>query len=362
LNQNITVHKSNPSDTPPLVSLVLLDWSCREQFHTLDWLNRQNVDRNRYEIIWVELYDRVVDVALDKSDTMITCGQRGLYHKHLGYNIGLLHSRGKLVTVCDSDAVFPGNFIQSLLSSFELDNGHAQPKSLVLMHYEWRSPALYPDELVRTEQLDDYPWADLWPNVGACMTVPREDAFRFGGFDEHRSYRGYMCGPYDLGWRMVNAGIPEVWHDPSVALWHFSHPDPPATYHQKFSWEMAREKAYPHIDGHALTAVEAFTSGRLLPKKENPEIFRIRMQGRRVGTSFEEQYAHPINSRGLSRWRRFILHGKFWSEVWLTALQWKLMPRVLSWFGETSYLQVRNAYRRMRGRPPVGPEYLDKYR
>ena len=36
------VHKANSRPGEPLVSLVLLDWECRERFHTLDWLNRQD--------------------------------------------------------------------------------------------------------------------------------------------------------------------------------------------------------------------------------------------------------------------------------------------------------------------------------
>ena len=43
----------------PAVSLVLLDWSVRESFHTLEYLNHQKCDRNKYEIVWIEYYDRV---------------------------------------------------------------------------------------------------------------------------------------------------------------------------------------------------------------------------------------------------------------------------------------------------------------
>ena len=113
--QHITVHKSSSSDNPVKASIILLDWSCRERFHSLDWLNRQNVPRDQYELIWIELYERVVPVVMEKADVVITCGQQGLYHKHLGYNIGLLYAKGNVITICDSDAVFPENFIASIL-------------------------------------------------------------------------------------------------------------------------------------------------------------------------------------------------------------------------------------------------------
>jgi hypothetical protein len=189
------------------------------------------------------------------------------------------------------------------------------------MHYQWRSSALFPDELTQIDELQRYPWSDLWPNVGACMSVRRSDAIRFGGFDEHKSFAGYLCGPYDLGWRLINAGIPEIWHDESVALWHFSHPDPAASQGQPFSFKLWREKSFPHIDHHALMAVEAFSTGRLLPIKENRDIHKLRMGQRRIGTKFEEKYAGITNRNGFSKLQMLKLRMLFISEVPLKILK-----------------------------------------
>lgn len=299
----MTVHK-NASPSSPRLSIILLDWGCRERFTTLDWLQQQDVPNDQYELIWVEVYDRVVDEVMMKANIVITCGQQGIYHKHIGYNAGLLHARGELVCVCDSDAVFPPNFVRCVFRSFQMeDGGSAVP--LVLMHYEWRTSLLYPDGLTDTETLKDHARWQWWPlivNEGACMTVRRADAIRFGGFDEHPSYRGYMCGPYDLGWRLINAGLPELWHDPSVALWHFAHPDPIGTNGQRPSLKQLLEKAYPHIDGHALTAVEAFSTGRFQPLRENPEIWALRMRDRRIGSELEARYADLTGQGGYSAW------------------------------------------------------------
>jgi glycosyltransferase involved in cell wall biosynthesis len=350
-NQIITVHKQNVSPKKPLISLILLDWSCRERFHALDWLSRQNVPRDHYEIIWVELYDRAVSEAIQKADCVITCHQKSLYHKHRGYNTGLLHARGQIITVCDSDAVFPENFIASIIQSFGLDHSE-MPASIVLMHYQWRSSVQYPDGLFEISQLQLYPWAELWPNVGACMSATRADAIRFGGFDEHESFRGYLCGPYDLGWRLVNAGIPEIWHDPSVALYHFSHPDPPATYNQKFYWELAREEAFPHIDHHALTAVEAFSTGRMLPVKENSQIHRLRLGQRRIGTKFEERYSNLTGPEGFSTLALLRIRIKFLFSPYHRAVKFYFLnygplifQRVL---GEKKYMEASRWYKRLR--------------
>lgn len=313
MRKEIVVHKKNTSEETPLVSIILLDWSVREWFQALEWLPRQDIARGKYEIIWVELYDRVVPEALEIADVVITCGQQGIYRKHDAYNVGLLHARGQVITVCDSDAVFPPDFISSIFDSFALEKPGGV-RSLVLMHHEWRTATTYPGPLSSIQDLNKYEWLELWPNAGACMSVLRTDAIHFGGFDEHRSFRGYLCGPYDLGWRLVNAGVPEIWHHESTALWHFAHPDPPGSWNQKFSWKLWREVAHPHVDYHALTAVEAFSTGRLLPLKENPAIYRIRMSQRQIGTEFEEKYAWLTPAGGFSRRDRLVLRTALFLE------------------------------------------------
>lgn len=304
------VHKQSAGATTPKVSIILLDWSCRESFHAFEWLEQQDLPRDQYEVIWIELYDRVAPEAMQRADVVVTLGQKGMYHKHIGYNVGLLLARGEIVTVCDSDAVFPTDFVRSVTTSF-LDPKTDGFRSLVLMHHELRTSCTYPEVLESTDELQDqarWTWWDIIPNVGACLSVLRDDAIRFGGFDECSSYRGYICGPYDLGWRLVNAGIPEIWHDLSTVLWHFAHPDPIGTNGQKPSLRRLFENTFPHVDLHALTAVEHFSAGRLLPLRENPQVHSLRMERRQIGTEFERKYSDMTGSRGFNRTVRLALH------------------------------------------------------
>ena len=347
------IHK-NAAPPAPRLSIILLDWECRERFTTLDWLLRQDVAKDQYELIWVELYDRVMEEVMAKADVVINCNQRGTYHKHVGYNAGLLEARGSLVCVCDSDAVFPPDFVSSVFRAFQI--GATPPVPLVLMHYEWRTSLLYPDGLADTATLKDaarWKWWPLIVNEGACVTVRREDAIRFGGFDEHPSYIGYLCGPYDLAWRLVNAGWPEVWHDESVALWHFAHPDPIGTNGQKASLKQLLEKAYPHINGHALTAVEAFSTGRFQPLQENPRIWALRMQDRRIGSELETRYSSRTGQAGYTLWQKGLLWWSLATEILgqylrdrlvkpLRGLLRRYLPALL---GERRYAAIRDAYR-----------------
>lgn len=325
----IHLHKINQASEEPVLSIVLVDWECRERFHSLDWLLKQDVPKAKYELIWVELYNRVVPEVLEKVDVLITCGQEGLYHKHIGYNVGLLHARGAIVTICDSDAVFPPDFVSSVLGSFHATSAGV-PSSISLMHHELRTSFLYPDNLIDTQQLKDEKWCwwPLNPNVGACASVRKADAVRFGGFDEHKSYRGYLCGPYDLVWRLVNSGVPEMWHDTSTVLWHFAHPDPAGVNGLVPTLKMLLEYRHPHVDLHALTAVEAFSTGRLLPLKENPEIFALRMGERKIGSTFEKKYACLTGGDGFSKLQVWGLKGSLFVDLLCTALAGNTYARI----------------------------------
>lgn len=368
--ETYVVHKHQQPEKRPRLSLILLDWSCRERFDTLDWLQRQDVSSDDYELLWIELHDRVVPDALAKADLVITCHQGRPYHKHLGYNIGLLHARGELICVCDSDAVFPRDFVSSVFRSF-YPHGAADPIPLVLMHHELRTSFTYPEGLADAEDLknqDKWKWWPLVPNAGACMTVRRADAIRFGGFDEDESFRGYLCGPYDLGWRLVNAGLPEIWHHTDCVLWHFAHPDPVGANGFAPQLRLLRENAYPHVDMHALTAVEAFSSGRFQPRKENRRIFDLRMADRRIGTPFEEKYSAMLGPAGFPKMLVARMHLAMVADIYFTAL-WGLVTgsvrvglrRLL---GEKSYLRWRNVFfHRLRWvLPASGDGVIKEYR
>src|SRR5882724_8062037 len=102
----------------PKISIVLLDWSCRESFHILEYLENQTIPRNQYEVIWIEYYDRKAPAIEEKLkhcdlsqkspilDQWISLDMPSdvYYHKHLMYNVGTVLSRGEIITICDSDA------------------------------------------------------------------------------------------------------------------------------------------------------------------------------------------------------------------------------------------------------------------
>jgi hypothetical protein len=230
------------------LSVILLDWGVRESFHSLHYLNRQTVDRDRYELIWLEFYGRKPlklqemvfrhgkDVPL--LDQWITAGYSGdtTFNKHRLYNLGLLVAQGHYCVICDSDAIFTPNFIAKLLDGF------AQTPRAVLHVDEIRNsdrcfhPFAYPSiaEVLgegcinwngtASRGLDNSQDMLHDANYGACMAAARDDLIAIGGADEHLDYLGYYCGPYDMTFRLVNDGLGERWLRDEY-LYHVWHPN-----------------------------------------------------------------------------------------------------------------------------------------
>jgi hypothetical protein len=104
-------------------------------------------------------------------------------------------------------------------------------------------------------------------NYGACMAARREDLVTIGGADEHLDYLGYICGPYEMTFRLANLGRRETWLRDEY-LYHTWHPNENGIntdYHG------------PH-DGRymSLRALQARVDGRTLPWVGNPWLARRR--------------------------------------------------------------------------------------
>jgi len=279
----------------PKLSIILLDWSCRESFHILDYLAHQSVPRDQYEVIWIEYYDRRAPqieqsqkncIALRRPpvvDRWVVMGvpKTTYYHKHLMYNVGIVLSRGKILTFCDSDAIVRDTFVETIISRFEEDFN-------IVLHLDQarnNDKRFYPFNYPTVEEVvgegcinwQNGKTAGLWDtedilhtrNYGACMVALRADLIKIGGADEHIDYLGHVCGPYDMTFRLVNSGKREVWH-PDEFLYHVWHPG------------QAGEDNYlgPHDGKHvSTTALGARRTGRIFPLVENPAIKQLRLDG-----------------------------------------------------------------------------------
>jgi hypothetical protein len=232
----------------PKISVILLDWGVRESFHALHYLNNQTVPREDYELIWIEFYNREPTALWDMVrqsghgrpgvDRWLVLGYPDdlIYHKHRLYNLGLLAARGDVCVICDSDAIFMPGFIERIIREFE-QTPHGtihldQVRSLSRDYYPFNYPEI--DDVTRTSNN----WMGMSTkgmltledrlhnvNMGACLAARRQDLLAIGGADEHLDYLGYICGPYDMTFRLVNYhGVAERWLFDEF-LYHTWHPN-----------------------------------------------------------------------------------------------------------------------------------------
>ena len=116
--------------------------------------------------------------------------------------------------------------------------------------------------------LDDSPDIIHEANYGACMAAPRADMIAIGGADEHLDYLGYICGPYDMTFRLVNQGLPERWLRDEY-LYHVWHPNIGSS----------NNDYQGPSDGRGMSArsLESRLIGRVEPCQENPWIRQARL-------------------------------------------------------------------------------------
>lgn len=297
----------------PKLSLILLDWSVRESFHLLHYLARQDVPREQFEVVIVEYYARESEAIRQfagEVDTwlLLEMPESCYYHKHLMYNAGIVLARGEICVICDSDAIVGPGFIGAIVAAFESD------ARLVLHLDQFRNnrrdyyPFNYPsiEQVIgpgcinnaggRTAGLADEEDPIHTRNYGACMCARRADLIEIGGADEHVDFAGHICGPYDMTFRLVNAGRRERWHETEF-MYHTWHPG------------QAGVDNYlgPHDGRHvSTTALAALTSGRVRPLLENAAIRRLREAPETPGDDLRSVLIRP---EGAAAWSRAALES-----------------------------------------------------
>lgn len=267
----------------PRVSLVLLDWSVRESFHLLHYLSEQSVPRDQFEVIIIEYYS-TVSPAIKKFEEhvdqwiLLEMPQSAYYHKHLMYNVGIIHSYGDIVVVCDSDTMVSPRFIETIIESFDnaadglvlhMDQFRNNRKDLYPFCYPSIETVLGPGCINNTNgkttglaRVHDILHTR---NYGACFCAKKEDLIAIGGADEHIDFVGHICGPYDFTFRLINHGRHERWHGEEF-IYHTWHP----------GQDGVDNYLGPH-DGRnvSTTSLNALITRRVQPHVINPAIAQL---------------------------------------------------------------------------------------
>jgi hypothetical protein len=275
----------------PVLSIILIDWGVRESFHSLKYLAQQTAARECYEIIWLEFYDHkppALEVLLESEaaqdrvliDRRVICGfpKEVVYNKHYLYNLGIALARGEIVAICDSDAIYPNDLVEKVIAAFDntdemvlhIDQVRSSNKGYYPFNYPPVDKLLADGLTINWATKTTSGLANIQDflhtvNYGAFMAARRHDLIAIGGADEHPDYTGYICGPYDMTFRLVNKGHNEVWST-DVVTYHTWHP----------SEGGSNNVGGPH-DGRGMSsrALEVIKKGRILPFVMNPVIARL---------------------------------------------------------------------------------------
>ncbi len=266
------------SDKKPIISIILLDWNCRESFHIFDYFANQNISSDCFEIIWIEYYNRIPKELYDKFlDIWIVMEtpENFYYHKHLMYNVGIFYSRGEIIVIMDSDVMLKPSFVSTILEEFEKDD------NIVLHLDEFRNidPKHYPFDYLSFEEFKKgcincagdittglYKRYDPIHtlNYGACFCAKKEDILKIRGADEHIDYLGHICGPYEMTFRLENYGLKVKWSHKEF-LYHTWHPGTDGKGNYKG----------PHdCLNFSLRALDLLDNGRIYPYLENLGILK----------------------------------------------------------------------------------------
>ena len=268
----IVIHKPPQKIVP--ISVILIDWNCRDRYCALETLSQQTVPRNQYELLWIDYFSKVPERAIALADKVITMNEQPTDQiaKQKAYNTGLLFASGQIICIPDSDAWFPHDFIGRIMEAFLFVSGE-EPLAKVVFVHEYRTETDYPGKV---ENIRQYAWEEFKTNYGACVVFPSRLAIAIGGYDEHEQMVNGACGPYELAWRLINFGIQEEWVNIEKAvIYHFNHPGSNAGGNNNPSIKA----------GHGALAVESLQGGRLLPLVENVGIKHRRLSSRRMETT-----------------------------------------------------------------------------
>lgn len=210
----------------PKISVVMVDGSFRERFHSLDYLADQTMSREDYEVLWCEYYGHVAPELSQRLEAMpnaraICLDRGGVYHSSYCFNAGIAAARGELIVIPDADLVFERDFLETVWRD------HEQNERLVEYFHRYNEPEPAEAKVVKPvtiERLRQVCKLTNPANYGACLSVRRQWLMAINGYEQHPVFAtGFHANDVDVYTRLRNLGLVVRWH-PEVRLYHPWHP------------------------------------------------------------------------------------------------------------------------------------------
>ena len=206
----------------PKISVVMVDGSFRERYDSIDFMARQDIPAEDYELIWVEYFDRIhpdLQQRIDKANLhhrfrAIALGKEGAYHSSYCFNRGIAEARGELVVIPDADVIAEPDFLRSVWDD------HTASDRLVTYYHRHNEPE---DERAKDVSLDHLrSVCELTnpSNHGACLAIRRKWLIEINGYEQSPIFAtGFHANDKDVYARLCSLGLMVRWN-PDVRLFH----------------------------------------------------------------------------------------------------------------------------------------------
>jgi len=208
----------------PLLTVLMVDGSFREHFHSLDYFCNQTISKNQFELIWVEFYNKVKNDLINKINhynnaRIIKLNKSGLYHSSFCFNAGIEASRGEIVIIADADVIVEKNFIETVYKE------HLKDNKLAMYVYRYDEPSHLHKNVIDIDHLKTICKLTNTNNYGGCLTVRKKWLCKINGYEQHSVFSsGFHANGYDIYTRLKTLGLKILWH-PELKLYHSWHPN-----------------------------------------------------------------------------------------------------------------------------------------
>ena len=208
----------------PDISVVMVDGLFRESFHAVDFFCNQSLSRDRYELIWVEFFDRVNPELEEKiagypNARIVTLNHKdAIYHSSYCFNAGIQESRGEVLFLPDADIAVQPDFLEEALKE------HRSDDKLVMYFFRKEEPESSHTSDVSLDRLREVCRFSNPSNYGGCLSVRKSWLLEINGYEQHPVFgSGFHANGLDVYTRLKNLGLHVMWH-PRQVLYHPWHP------------------------------------------------------------------------------------------------------------------------------------------